>query len=79
MVKRVAFIFNSLPDDKILDWSRLKTFADDKINVTDFFFFIFYLFIYFFFFFSPFYLFIYLFFFFFFFGGVGGLEKNVGN
>ena len=22
-----------LPNDKILDWSKLKTFADDKINV----------------------------------------------
>ena len=26
--------FNSLPKDKILDWSNLKAFADDKINVT---------------------------------------------
>ena len=25
---------NSLPDDKLLDLSKLKTFADDKINVT---------------------------------------------
>ena len=25
---------NSLPDDKILDWSKLKAIADDKINVT---------------------------------------------
>ena len=24
---------NSLPNDKILDWSKLKAFADDKINV----------------------------------------------
>ena len=24
---------NSLPNDKILDWSKLKGFADDKINV----------------------------------------------
>ena len=24
--------FNSLPDDKILDWPKLKAFADDKIN-----------------------------------------------
>ena len=23
-----------LPDDKILDWSKLKAFADDKLNVT---------------------------------------------
>ena len=27
--------FNSLPNDKILDWSRLKALADDKINVTE--------------------------------------------
>ena len=25
---------NSFPNDKILDWSELKAFADDKINVT---------------------------------------------
>ena len=25
---------NSLPNDKSLDWSKLKAFADDKINVT---------------------------------------------
>ena len=25
--------FNSFPDDKILDWSKFKAFADDKINV----------------------------------------------
>ena len=24
---------NSLPSDKILDWSKLKAFADDKLNV----------------------------------------------
>ena len=27
--------FNSLPNDKILDWSKLKAFADAKINVTE--------------------------------------------
>ena len=27
--------FNSIPNDKILDWSKLKAFADDKINVTE--------------------------------------------
>ena len=27
--------FNSLPNNKILDWSKLKAFADDKINVTE--------------------------------------------
>ena len=26
---------NSLPNDKILDWSKLKAFADDKSNVTE--------------------------------------------
>ena len=26
--------FNSLPNDKVLDWSKLKAFADDKLNVT---------------------------------------------
>ena len=25
---------NSVPNDKISNWSRLKAFADDKINVT---------------------------------------------
>ena len=28
-------LFNSLPDDDILDWSKLKAFADDKIKVTE--------------------------------------------
>ena len=28
-------VFNSLPNDKILDWSKLKAFADDKINVNE--------------------------------------------
>ena len=27
--------FHSLPNDKILDWSNLKAFADDKINMTE--------------------------------------------
>ena len=26
---------NSLPKDKILDWSKFKAFAHDKINVTE--------------------------------------------
>ena len=26
--------FNSLPNDNFLHWSKLKAFADDKINVT---------------------------------------------
>ena len=30
--QRTASI-NSLPNDKILDWSKLKDFADDYINV----------------------------------------------
>ena len=25
-------MFNSLPNNKILDWSKLKAFADDKLN-----------------------------------------------
>ena len=28
------FMFNSLPDDKILNLLKLKAFADDKSNVT---------------------------------------------
>ena len=27
-------MFKSLPNDKILDWSKFKAFADDKIIVT---------------------------------------------
>ena len=27
------FFLNSLPNDKILEWSNLKAFADDKIKV----------------------------------------------
>ena len=27
--------FNSLPSDKILDWSKFKVFADNKINATE--------------------------------------------
>ena len=29
------FIFISLANDKILDWSKLKAIADDKLNVTE--------------------------------------------
>ena len=25
---------NSLPNDKILDWSKIKAFAEDKVNLT---------------------------------------------
>ena len=28
-------LINSLPNDKFLDWSKLKAFADDKINVIE--------------------------------------------
>ena len=28
-------MFNSLPNDKILDWSNLKAFADDIRSVTE--------------------------------------------
>ena len=28
------FQLNVLPSDKLLDWSKLKAFADDKINIT---------------------------------------------
>ena len=28
-------IFNFLPNDKILDWSKFKAFADDKINLAE--------------------------------------------
>ena len=31
----IADDINSLPNDKNLDWSRFKAFADDKINVTE--------------------------------------------
>ena len=26
---------NCLPNDKIIDWSKLKAFADDNINITE--------------------------------------------
>ena len=29
-----AILFNPFPNNKILDWSKLEVFADDKINVT---------------------------------------------
>ena len=32
MLENVLF-HNSLPNDKILDWSKLKVFADNKIKV----------------------------------------------
>ena len=27
--------FNPLPDNKISEWSKLRAFADDKLNVTE--------------------------------------------
>ena len=33
--KAQNFRLVSLPNDKILDWSKLKAYADDKINVTE--------------------------------------------
>ena len=30
-----GFLFNSLPNNTFLDWSKLKTFADIKTNVTE--------------------------------------------
>ena len=30
----IIYLINSLPNDKLLDWSKLKAFADNKINVT---------------------------------------------
>ena len=32
--KQVIFYFNPLPNDKSLDQTKLKAFADDKLNVT---------------------------------------------
>ena len=31
---RNALTLNSLPNDKFSDWSKLKAFADNKINTT---------------------------------------------
>ena len=31
----LSIAINSLPKDKILDWSKLKAFADNKINVNE--------------------------------------------
>ena len=32
---RLSLSLNSLPNDKILDWSKLIAFADNKTNVTE--------------------------------------------
>ena len=29
------FFINSLPNDKFLNWSKLKTFADNKLNLVE--------------------------------------------
>ena len=31
-VKTEDFLFNPLPDDKILDWSKMKQIADDILK-----------------------------------------------
>ena len=31
-----GIMFNSLPNDKILDWSKFKAFADAKIDLTQY-------------------------------------------
>ena len=31
----ILWIFNSLTNDKIMDWSKFKAFADDKLNVPE--------------------------------------------
>ena len=33
--RTVSLELNPLPDDKILDWSKFKVFADDEIYMTD--------------------------------------------
>ena len=33
MIRQYFALFNSLPNEKILDWSKLKTLAVDKIKV----------------------------------------------
>ena len=34
-ITRIQTILNSLPNDKFLDWSKLKAHADDKINLAE--------------------------------------------
>ena len=31
--KAIKMLVNSIPNKKILDWSKLKAFADDKIRI----------------------------------------------
>ena len=33
--RKPVFLVNSLPNDKILDWSKMNAFADNKINVSE--------------------------------------------
>ena len=35
MIQIKEIDINSIPNDKVLDWSKLKVFTDDKINVTE--------------------------------------------
>ena len=35
MMQLKKSLFNSLPNDKFLDWSKVKALADVKINVTE--------------------------------------------
>ena len=35
MLLSIPIFVNSLPNNKIFDWSKSKAFADDKINVTE--------------------------------------------
>ena len=35
MIQDISNVLNSLPNDKIFDWSKLEEFADDKINVNE--------------------------------------------
>ena len=35
LVKSQVCVLNSLPNDKILDWFKLKAVADDKINLAE--------------------------------------------
>ena len=37
MRKKQIACLNSKPDNKISDWPKLKTYADNKINVTEIF------------------------------------------
>ena len=35
MIQIKEIDINSIPNDKVLDWSKLKVFTNDKINVTE--------------------------------------------